>query len=124
MPKIETLKMQAKRLRVHLSSHNMPVTHSQSLEAVAAMHGHRNWNTAVAKLTRPLVQPPLRLEVTRDSTPENLHASLQALLRLAPDDVIRFQLAPNLSVELVHEAQIMADQVGRVGIPALIEESV
>ncbi|AUZ62166.1 hypothetical protein PRJ_5608 (plasmid) [Pseudomonas sp. XWY-1] len=38
--------------------------------------------------------------------------------------MIRFQLAPNLSVELVHEAQIMADQVGRVGIPALIEESV
>lgn len=46
MTTIETLKSQAKRLRAHLFAKNIQLTHSQALEAVAAMHGHRDWNTA------------------------------------------------------------------------------
>lgn len=48
MTTIESLKSQAKRLRAHLSAKNIQLTHSQALEAVAAMHGHRDWNTASA----------------------------------------------------------------------------
>lgn len=48
MTTIETLKSQAKRLRTHLSKSDIPLTHSQVLEAVSVMHGHRDWNTASA----------------------------------------------------------------------------
>jgi len=48
MTKIETLKSQAKRLRTHLATNNIPLSHSQALEAIAVMHGHRDWNTASA----------------------------------------------------------------------------
>lgn len=119
MSTIETFKMQAKRLCGHLSRQNMPITHSQSLEAVTAMHGHRDWNTALAAMSRaPVISTPLLLEVTRDSSPEYLNTSLQALLRLA-SVAIRFQMAPDLRVELAREAHIMVDQVERAGITAL-----
>ncbi|MEZ1440101.1 glyoxalase superfamily protein [Pseudomonas shirazica] len=124
MSTIETLKIQAKRLRAHLARHNMPVTHSQSLEAVAAIHGHRDWNTALAALTRPpTIQAPLLLEVTQDSTPEHLHSSLQSLLRLAPE-AIRFQLASNVSEEMVRVAQDLAAQIERAGTTVIFEGTV
>lgn len=124
MSTIETFKIQAKRLRAHLARHNMPVTHSQSLEAVAAIHGHRDWNTALAALTRPpTIQAPLLLEVTQDSTPEHLHSSLQSLLRLAPE-AIRFQLASNVSEEMVQVAQDLAAQIERAGTTVIFDGTV
>ena len=124
MSTIETFKIQAKRLRAHLARHNMPVTHSQSLEAVAAIHGHRDWNTALAALTRPpTIQAPLLLEVTQDSTPEHLHSSLQSLLRLAPE-AIRFQLASNVSEEMVRVAQDLAAQIERAGTTVIFDGTV
>ncbi|WP_248920165.1 glyoxalase superfamily protein [Pseudomonas entomophila] len=44
------LKEQSKRLRNHLAKNNIVLSHSQCLEAVAALHGHRDWNTASAVL--------------------------------------------------------------------------
>lgn len=69
MTAIETLKSQAKRLRTHLSEIDISLTHSQVLEAVAVMHGHRDWNTASAALSHQAaptheLQEPLVLCVT------------------------------------------------------------
>lgn len=43
-------KGQAKRLRSHLAARDLSLSHAQALEAVAATHGYRDWNTASAKL--------------------------------------------------------------------------
>ena len=43
-------KAMAKRLRSALAANTMDVTHGTSLELVAAQLGHRDWNTAAAKL--------------------------------------------------------------------------
>ena len=50
MPTIDQDKGMAKRLRSELAGHAVEVTHSVSLELVAAELGHRDWNTAAAKL--------------------------------------------------------------------------
>lgn len=50
MPSIEEAKAMAKRLRTALASQAIDVTHSASLELVAAELGHRDWNTAAATL--------------------------------------------------------------------------
>ncbi len=50
MPTIEQAKGMAKRLRSALADHAIDITHSTSLELVAAELGHRDWNMAVAKL--------------------------------------------------------------------------
>lgn len=50
MPTIDQAKAMAKRLRAALAASTGDVTHSASLELVAAQLGHRDWNTAVTKL--------------------------------------------------------------------------
>lgn len=50
MNTIETLKSQAKLLRNHFAAKDFPLTHSQALEAIAAVHGFKDWNTASATL--------------------------------------------------------------------------
>ena len=50
MPTIDQAKGMAKRLRSALAERAVAITHSISLELVAAQLGHRNWNMAVAKL--------------------------------------------------------------------------
>lgn len=41
-------KSMAKRLRADLASSGVEVTHSQALETIAHLHGHRDWNTMAA----------------------------------------------------------------------------
>lgn len=48
MSKVEALKSEAKRLRNHFSKKNIQISNSQALEAIAAIHEHKDWNTAVA----------------------------------------------------------------------------
>lgn len=45
---IHELKSQAKRLRTYLATKNIEINHSGSLEALAAQHGYRDWNTLSA----------------------------------------------------------------------------
>lgn len=52
MPTIEEAKTMAKRLRSALASHAVDVSHSLSLECIAAELGHRDWNTASASLSQ------------------------------------------------------------------------
>lgn len=52
MSTVKLFKSQAKRLRVYLAAANISLSHSQSLEAIAALHGHKDWNTANAFLSK------------------------------------------------------------------------
>lgn len=85
MTTIEALKSQARRLRTHLSANKIPFTYSQSLEAIAAMHGHRDWNTATAALSKaaPLLddhEEPLLLCITPESELGEMRAEVKNLL--------------------------------------------
>lgn len=88
MTTIETLKSQAKRLRTYLSESNISLTHSQVLEAVAVMHGHRDWNTASATAAlhaAPVQEPRLH----NMSLNELLNGGMQPGADMGPADVQR-----------------------------------
>ena len=59
LPGVEALKAQARRLRDGLSDAGTPVSHSRSLELLAAQHGYRDWNTLRAAADRPRPNRPL-----------------------------------------------------------------
>lgn len=88
MTTVETLKSQAKRLRTHLSESNIPLTHSQVLEAIAVMHGYRDWNTASAAANQNAapVQEPQHI---RMSLNELLKGGMQPGADMGPADVQR-----------------------------------
>ncbi len=50
MPTMDQAKRMAKRLRSALAIRSIEIPHAVSLELVAAELGHRDWNTAAAKL--------------------------------------------------------------------------
>ncbi|EPG8943916.1 glyoxalase superfamily protein [Pseudomonas aeruginosa] len=97
------LKAQAKRLRAYLDTLNIRLTHSQALEAIAAVHGFKDWNTAVAaddKATHtasgvdhsqlPGVGSarPVYVAVSEDHTEEMLRDEVLLALRDDPETLI------------------------------------
>jgi len=58
---LEDLKAQAKRLKVTLLSEGTKISHSKSLELIAAQHGCRNWNVLHAKIGNQPTRPPVSL---------------------------------------------------------------
>lgn len=50
-PSLETVKAQAKALRLALEAKGTVVSHAQSLELIARQHGARDWNTLHARLS-------------------------------------------------------------------------
>ncbi|MGB7288244.1 MAG: glyoxalase superfamily protein [Salaquimonas sp.] len=56
---IQTLKDEARRLRVTLENTGTVVTHSGSLELVAKQKGYRDWNTALASIGNRPSGPPV-----------------------------------------------------------------
>lgn len=78
MTTIESLKSQAKRLRTHLAAQHLTVSHSQALEAIAAAHGFKDWNTASAML------PPSAQPESKSVSPE-LYPSLDAEVGRSPE---------------------------------------
>ena len=61
LPALDGLKDQAKRLRAALEREGQPVSHSRSLELVAAQHGFRDWNTLHAHIGNRGPFDPYRL---------------------------------------------------------------
>ncbi len=58
LPSLDALKDQAKRLRSRLSSEGEDISHSRSLELIAAQYGYRDWNTLHAAAgNRPPFNP-------------------------------------------------------------------
>lgn len=117
MTTIESLKSQAKRLRTHLSANDIPFTHSQSLEAVAVMHGHRDWNTASAETSHKAAPPqePLVLCVTGEDSPAELREAAEEMLRLSPA-AIRFRVDANITIGQVRDARTVASEIELRGV--------
>ncbi|ALN21800.1 MULTISPECIES: glyoxalase superfamily protein [Ectopseudomonas] len=84
MHNAEELKAQARRLRTHLKSNNIALSTSMSLEAVAAIHGYRDWNTAVAAATKAATVTP-HIYGLDDPYVQKLMGRLHTLIELAPD---------------------------------------
>lgn len=57
IPTAAAAKAQAKRLRAHLQATGRPLSHAEALEAVAALHGQRDWNTFAAAAPEPTPEP-------------------------------------------------------------------
>jgi len=58
LPSLDVLKDQAKRLRSRLASEGEEISHSKSLELIAAQYGCRDWNTLHAAAgNRPPFNP-------------------------------------------------------------------
>jgi Glyoxalase superfamily protein len=58
LPSLDALKDQAKRLRAGLAADGQDITHSKSLELLAAQYGFRDWNTLHAVVgNRPPLNP-------------------------------------------------------------------
>lgn len=60
MDKIETLKAQAKNLKIAMASMGMQISHAQALEAIAQQYGLENWDT-LAGLVRKADTVDLRI---------------------------------------------------------------
>ncbi|HEK4046059.1 TPA: hypothetical protein SL338_003055 [Pseudomonas aeruginosa] len=75
MQTIESLKSQAKRLRTHFSALNIELSHSQALEAIAAVHGFKDWNTASALSPKEIKYP------TTDESVEQLQERFNEMAR-------------------------------------------
>ncbi|WP_026616169.1 glyoxalase superfamily protein [Ensifer aridi] len=58
LPSLDVLKDQAKRLRSRLASEGEEISHSKSLELIAAQYGFRDWDTLhAAASNRPPFNP-------------------------------------------------------------------
>lgn len=53
LPTAAAAKAQAKRLRAHFQATGRTLSHAEALEAVAALHGRRDWNTFAAAAPAP-----------------------------------------------------------------------
>lgn len=49
---LDSLKLQARRLRDHFAQHNLEISHAATLEALAKQHGFKDWNVLSASLKR------------------------------------------------------------------------
>lgn len=89
MSTVENLKSQAKRLRNHLSALNIPLSHSQALEAIAVAHEYKDWNTASAKLQLiPASAKPTTICITADMSIDDVREEVSHCLRADPGFVL------------------------------------
>ena len=56
-PSIQTLKSEAKALRLERAAAGTPLAHGAALEEMARQHGYRDWNTASATLPERVAIP-------------------------------------------------------------------
>ena len=64
VPLVDELKLQARKLRAERAENGETISHSESLELLAAQYGRRDWNTLRAEAAR--LQPsPLRVDMLK-----------------------------------------------------------
>jgi hypothetical protein len=103
MPTIKTLKSQAKLLRTHLSAQNIDLGHSQALEAISAIYGFKDWNTASAGSPIELVYP------STDETGEQLIGKVHGMTRTFAKMV---SSGPPLSADEAAAFETLCHQIG------------
>ncbi|WP_326430314.1 glyoxalase superfamily protein (plasmid) [Stutzerimonas frequens] len=118
------LKSQAKRLRTYLAEHNVNLGHSQCLEAIATVHGFKDWNTAssgtrdVPSMTESkVVTPELFMELERASPTGAVGMELhnaKASASLAPATTICYTADMNLDELRIEVEDRLANAPGRI----------
>lgn len=106
MDTIKTLKSQARRLRSHLAEQHISLSHSQTLEAIAASHGFKDWNTACA-LTESAIAYP-----STNETLEQLTARFNEMGRVSMSKGARGSLSDEEKVAvniLLHQIGVAAE---------------
>ena len=101
-PSIQTLKSEARALRLERAAASTTLTHGAALEEVARQHGYRDWNTASATLPERVaipVQVGQRVEGTYLSRP---FAGLVVAMKLLADMqhyevIVKFDKPVNVS---------------------------
>jgi ferritin len=104
MTNIAYLKTQAKRLRTHFAKGPSPITHAQALEAIAALHGHADWNTASAVIQAVTKhRKTVRAHMSKDLAADQICDQINRLLRMGPDIVVIY-IHDDASQEQMDEA--------------------
>lgn len=88
-------KLAARSLRRDLEARGVQLTHSEALELVAHQSGHRDWNTAVARMT-PAADSPLGPPVPVLRVQDAEHAVAFYTERLGFTELWRHRFEPEL----------------------------
>lgn len=138
MSKVEALKSEAKRLRNHFSKKNIQISNSQALEAIAAIHEHKDWNTAVAiggaasqvnstpgtaESSSPPPQEQARRStvcVTPDMTIDDVREQVSLHLRSNPSCVV-LRVDASASLEQHREAYMVSREIKARGFVAEVD---
>lgn len=97
---IHDLKTQAKRLRNFLATKNIDLNHSASLEALAAQHGHRDWNTLLAKCD-DVIWPSVGDRVKGTYLGHAFNGTVRSVHITKNDGIRRYQFQFNKAVDVV-----------------------
>ena len=98
---IADLKTQAKRLRDHLHSTGVKISHSKALEMIAHQHGARDWNTLRAKAGNKPPIPRISERVTGRYLGQRFCGEVRAVTRVGPGDQYRITLHFDDPVDVV-----------------------
>lgn len=121
MTTIENLKSQAKRLRNHLASQNIPLSHSQALEAIAAAHEYKDWNTASAKLQATLAPAkPTTICITADMSIDDVREEVNDYMRSDPG-FVRLRLDAAASGFQHRDAYEVSREIEALGVRAEVD---
>jgi hypothetical protein len=132
MSTVNALKSQAKRLRTHLANQNIQLSHSQVLEAIAACHGHKDWNTAFALLNaNPLPESGtgstksancVTICITFDMTIDDVREQVELHLRNHPE-MIRLRVDAGASLGQHREAYEISREIVAKGVLAEVDSA-
>lgn len=123
MSTIETFKSEAKRLRNHLAAKNIHLSHSDSLEAIAAVREFKDWNTASAKLkAAPAPAKPTVICITADMSIEDVREEVNECLRADPGHV-RLRVDAAASGFQHREAHQVAKEIEARGVKAEVDSA-
>lgn len=111
---VTDVKARAKRLRDHLSTYGKDITHSQSLETIAATAGYRDWNTYVASLKKPSPRPA-------HAFPLDVGSRISGLYRETPFEGVLLGLEQTINTGIwrikVHfDEPVKPPQMARIGL--------
>lgn len=132
MSTVETLKSEAKRLRSHFSKKNIQISNSQALEAIAAIHEHKDWNTAVAMhgaayqgdsksaAAELYTVPRATICITPEMTIDDVRKEVTWQIRNNPN-LFRLRVDASVSDKQIQEAYRVADEIERKGFNVVVD---
>lgn len=125
---IQALKAQAKRLRAHLETQNVHLSHSQALEAVAVAQGFRDWRTASGMLPSeepgaPVATAESLEAVQRRPSEKTSRALAQAKQQREMHAVAESLVDDNLEAPMLDHLLRQIDDIERMGQPGIVDSA-